>query len=162
MQRKQENKKIKNATPLDYDGVHFKSKLEVMCYKTLKEFGFNPLYEQKRYRVFLGFVPHVPFYTKNVFTRKNKNIHIVSRSTVKDFRKISPWDYTPDFYLEYNNYIIFIECKGFYNDVARYKNKLFRWLLEGMQQNDNSHQYEYWEIHTKKQLLDCIKHIADE
>lgn len=159
---KQVNKKIKNATPLDYDGMHFKSQLEVMCYKTLKELGFSPLYEQKKYQIFLGFVPHVPFYTKNTFTRKNKNINIVSGSTVVDFRKINPWDYTPDFYLEYNDYIIYIECKGFYNDVARYKSKLFRWFLEKTQQDDNNHKYEYWEIHTKKQLLDCIKHIVDE
>ena len=31
------NKKIQNACPLEYEEIKFKSKLEVMVYKTLKE-----------------------------------------------------------------------------------------------------------------------------
>ena len=40
-----ENKKIKNASPLEYDGISFKSKLEKMIYQTLKEQGFPVEYE---------------------------------------------------------------------------------------------------------------------
>lgn len=35
-----ENKKIINASPLEYDGIFFKSKLEKMAYQTLKEQDF--------------------------------------------------------------------------------------------------------------------------
>ena len=153
------NKKIKNATPLSYDGIAFKSKLEVMCYKVLKEQGFNPLYEQKHYTLFDSFIPNVPYYTKNTFKRKNKNIQVISPFTVIDNRKNTAWVYTPDLYFEYDNYIIIIEVKGFYNDVYRYKTKLFRYRLEQLQKEDTNHTYEYWEIHTKKQLLECISHI---
>ena len=31
------NKKVRNATILEYHGITFKSKLEVHCYKKLKE-----------------------------------------------------------------------------------------------------------------------------
>ena len=40
-----ENKKIKNATPREYDGIHFKSLLEVSIYKHLIAAGFHPKYE---------------------------------------------------------------------------------------------------------------------
>ena len=35
------NKKIKNATPFEYAGINFKSKTEVMAYKTFLEHGFE-------------------------------------------------------------------------------------------------------------------------
>lgn len=156
------NKKIANATPLTYNGIKFKSKLEVTCYKILNEGGLNPLYEERKYHIFEGFVPHIPFYTKNIFKKKNKNIEVVSNYTVRDNRGISSWVYTPDIYFEYGKYIIHVEVKGFYNDVARYKSKLFRWHLEKMQKDDPEHIYEFWEIHSKTQLLECIKHIKED
>lgn len=156
------NKKIVNATPLEYDGILFKSKLESACYKALKSQGLNPLYESKKYHLFEGFIPHVPFYTKNTFKRKNHNIQIISKYTARDDRKIKTWEYTPDFYFEYNDFIIHIEVKGQYNDVARYKNKLFRWYLEKLQKEDSKHIYEFWEVHTVSQLLECINHIKTE
>ena len=157
-----ENKKIKNAGACEYNGIKFKSKLEKQSYILLKQEGFNPEYEKRHYTIFEGFSPCVPFYTKNTFKRKNKNISIISSSTAIDSRKVLSWVYTPDLYFEYNNYIIHVEVKGFYNDVARYKMKLFKKYLEDLQEKDPNHIYEYWEIHTGKQLLECIKHIKAE
>lgn len=156
------NKKIANATITEYKGIKFRSKLETVCYRTLKEHGFNPIYEQKHYELMEGFTPSIPFYTKNIFKRKNCNIKVISDSTAVDNRKITSWIYTPDIYFEYEDYIIHIEVKGFYNDVARYKSKLFRMKLEKIQKQDPAHIYEFWEIHTKKQLMDCIKHIKND
>lgn len=156
-----ENKKIRNATPLEYDDIIFKSKLEVMCYKVLKEHGFTPLYEEKHFILFEGFSPNVPFYTKNIFKRKNKSIQVISPFTSIDNRKCTAWIYTPDLYFEYNNHIIIVEVKGFSNDVVRYKRKIFRYRLEQMQEEDKEHIYEFWEIHTKTQLLDCINHLKN-
>ena len=39
------NKKISNATELEYEGIKFRSKLEVYCYKRLKEEGLSFKYE---------------------------------------------------------------------------------------------------------------------
>ena len=39
------NKKIKGATTTCYNGIQFKSSLEVMIYKTLLQEGFHPKYE---------------------------------------------------------------------------------------------------------------------
>lgn len=155
------NKKVKNATPLAFDGINFKSKLEMECYKTLKDNGFSPLYECKHYTIFKGFIPKVPFYSKNIFKRKNKRVSVLSSYTAIDSRKVLSWVYTPDFYFEYKDYIIHVEIKGFYNDIARYKSKLFRWQLEEFQNNDPKHVYEFWEVHTKKQLIECINHIKE-
>lgn len=153
------NKKIINASPLSYNGIEFKSKLECLVYRTLMEEGITPEYEQRSFIIFRGFTPTVPFYTKNTFKRKNCNITKVSTATVIDWRKVKDWVYTPDFYFRYKDYTIFIEVKGYYNDIARYKSKLFRWQIDCRQKKDLSRKYEFWEIHTKKQLLDCISHI---
>lgn len=159
MQGLSNNRKIRNACPHEYGGIKFKSGLELTVYKVLLEGGYNPLYEQKTYPIFEGYSPSIPFLTKNTFSRKNCNIEVISSSTVLDKRKVTSWNYTPDFYIEYKNHIIFIEVKGYYNDVARYKQKLFRWKLEGIQEHDSEHVYEYWEIHTKKQLLECLNNL---
>ena len=45
------NKKVKNATPLDYDGVSFKSKLEMYCYKLFKENNIPVEYEKVKFQI---------------------------------------------------------------------------------------------------------------
>ena len=45
MTRKTENKKVKNATPCEADGISFKSKLERYTYLLLKGEGIAHLYE---------------------------------------------------------------------------------------------------------------------
>lgn len=151
-----ENKKIKNAHPKEYNGIKFKSQLEVMTYKTLTEQGFTPKYEKETYVLWDGFIPSVPFYTKNSFKRKNHNIEVISPSTVKDNRPPTNITYTPDITFDYNGKHIIIECKGMVNDVFPYKFKMFRKSLEQLQNKDN---IEVWEIFSKKQLLECIEHL---
>lgn len=160
MDRKQsENKKILNATPLEYDGITFKSKLEVTCYKVLKEKGVNPKYEGKIFTLWEGFSPTVPFYTKNSFKKGNYKLDLLSPKTAIDKRKVGAWHYTPDFYFIYGKFIIYVEIKGFSNDVYGYKRKLFRKLLEKLQKEDTEHQYEFWEIYSKVQLVECLEHL---
>ena len=66
-----ENKKIKNASPLEYDGISFKSKLEKMIYQILKENGFPVEYEPHKFVIWEGFRPTIPFYNKD----KKLNFH---------------------------------------------------------------------------------------
>lgn len=154
-----ENKKIKNARPKEYNGIKFKSQLEVMTYKTLLENGFTPKYEEETYILWDGFIPTVPFYTKNSFKRKNHNIEVISPFTVKDKRPPSNISYTPDVTFDYKDKHIIIECKGIVNDVFPYKFKMFRKSLETL---DNKDAVEVWEIFTKRQLLECIEHLKQE
>lgn len=141
-----ENKKIKNASPLEYDGISFKSKLEKMAYQTLKEQSFPVLYEPKKFIIWEGFRPNVPFYNKDASTRMLK----------MDSKKVIDISYTPDLMFEYNNHLIIIEMKGFENNTYPLKKKIFRKWLESNYPNSI-----YFEIFTKKQLLQAIDIIKN-
>lgn len=141
------NKKIKNATIKEYDNIEFKSNLEVMVYKTLKEEEFTPEYETKKYILWKGFKPTIPFYDKCKTTKELK----------LNTKKIIDTTYTPDFTFTYNNKFIIIEAKGKENDVFPIKKKLFRKYLE-----ENIANAIYFEIFNKKQLLQAIKIIKNE
>lgn len=141
-----ENKKIKNATPLTYNGIKFKSKLEVMCYKTLKENGFEPLYEGRVFTIWNGFRPSVPFYNRS---RKTKTLQL-------DKTKLRDVHYTPDFTFMVGDTLVIIEMKGLENDCFYLKKKMFRGFLEGM---PNA---MYFEIRTKKELLTAINIIKEQ
>ena len=93
------NRRVKNATPLVYDSIQFKSKLEVYCYRRLKECNILANYEPIKFVIQPG------------FTLFNE--------------KIRPITYTPDFVG--NNFII--ECKGMQTDTFKIKWKLFKYYL---------------------------------
>lgn len=143
---KAENKKVINATPTEYNGIKFKSLIEVMVYKTLLQYGFEPQYEPITYIIWSGFRPTIPFYTRNDKTKQQ----------ILNLRKLVDVTYTPDFYIEYEGLKIIIEAKGFENDVWPYKFKMFRHLLE---QQPDKDKYLIFEIFTKKQLLEAIEII---
>lgn len=136
-----ENKKIKNATPLKYHGISFKSKLEKMTYQVLRESGFPVEYEPVKYTVWEGFRPTVPFYNKDKITRELK----------LDNKKIISIHYTPDFSFSWKGHLIIIECKGIENNCFYLKKKMFRKWLE-----NNIPKSIYFEVYTKKQLLQAI------
>lgn len=138
------NKKVRNATPKEYNGIHFKSTIETMVYRTLLEHGFDPQYEKVKYILWEGIRPTVPFYT-----RKGKN-------NEPNMKKMINITWTPDFYMEYNGLKIIIEVKGKSNDVFPYKLKMFRKLLEGYKDKEK---YLIFEIFTKTQLLQAIEVI---
>lgn len=139
------NKKVVNATPEEYSNIRFKSKIEVMVYKTLLQHGFKPEYETHTYTIWEGFKPTVPFYTRNK-----------AKATILNLKKLINITYTPDFYIEYEGLKIIIEVKGSTNDVFPYKFKMFRWHIENMPDKDN---YLIFEIFTKRQLLESIEII---
>lgn len=139
-----ENKKIINASPLEYDGISFKSKLEKMVYQTLKEADFPVEYEPHKYIIWEGFKPSVPFYNEDKITRMLK----------QESKKIRAITYTPDLSFIHNGYLIIIEAKGFEDSVFPLKKKMFRKWLE-----ENYPKSIYFEIYTKKQLLQAINII---
>lgn len=139
------NKKIKNATTLEYDGIQFKSKLEKMVYSTLKDKGFPVKYEPEKIVIFKGFKPTIPFYDKNSATKLLK----------LQMKKLIDVTYTPDFMFEHHGHTIIIEVKGFINDTFPIKKKLFRAWLEDHPESI------YFEIYSKKQLLQAIEIINE-
>ena len=138
------NKKIKNATQNTVDGINFKSRLEAIIYKILKEKGFDPKYEPFKFTIWEGYRATVPFYDRNLNTgllRCNK-------------KKLIDITYTPDFCFEYKNLFVIIEAKGMENDVFPIKKKIFRKYLETWKKP-----VIYFEIYSKKQLLQAIEII---
>ena len=139
------NKKVKNATVIEYNGIAFKSKLEAAFYRILLQAGFEPQYERRTYLLWKGCKPTVPFYTKD---RKTKLLKL-------DKTKLRNMTYTPDFTFNYNGRLIIIEAKGKENDTYPLKRKLFRRLLE-----DCTHDNPlFFEVFTQKQLLQAIEII---
>ena len=116
------NKKIKQATEIDYDGIHFKSKKEKEAYIILKESGLNPEYEPDKAVLFEGFKPSHPWFLNGVpqLTKSGKP------------KKLIDWNYTPDFKISLNDYTAYIEIKGYPNDVYPYKRKLFLGLINNL------------------------------
>lgn len=139
-----ENKKIKNASKSTFNGIEFKSKLELSFYKTLLEAGFRPEYEQHKFVLFDGFKPTIPFFNRSKRGKVFK----------QDMTKIRDITYTPDFTISYKGVLFIIEAKGIENDTFPLKKKLFRYLLEHLKIPS-----VYFEVHTKKELLQVIKII---
>ena len=140
-----ENKKIKNARETTFNGITFKSKLEESFYKTLLQAGFSVNYESLKFTIIDGFTPTVPFYNRSK-----------SRVFRKDMAKVRAITYTPDFTFTYNGTLFIIEAKGIENDVFPLKRKLFRRFLESMEMP-----CIYFEVHTKKELLQVIDIIHE-
>ena len=94
-----QNKKVRNATPLVYDGIQFRSKLEAYCYKKLIQNNIKADYEKNKYVLIEKF----KFQEKTIL----------------------PITYTPDFVGD--GFII--ECKGCMNETFPIKFKLFKRYL---------------------------------
>lgn len=140
-----QNKKIKNATSIEYDGISFKSKLELTIYKTLKEEGLDPHYECNKFILQEGFKLSKPFWCKGLpYTNKNG-----------ENKKVIAITYTPDFTVEYGKNILFIECKGFQNDSYPIKRKLFLNEIDGI-----PNMY-FMEVYSKKDLLESLKQFKE-
>lgn len=99
-QKKKKEGKVRNATPTEYDGIKFRSKLEMYTYKKLREARINVDYEQHRFELLPAFVA----------------------LSGKKYRAMT---YLPDFVGK--NFII--ECKGYCTDTWPLRKKLFEYAL---------------------------------
>lgn len=95
-----ENKKVRNAKEVEYNGVHYRSKLEASCAKVFNDLGIAVEYEKHSYEL----IPKRKYL--------NEVFHAVT--------------YTPDFVGE----SFIIECKGFPNDRWPIIKKLFIQYIE--------------------------------
>lgn len=145
-----ENKKVKNAQTHEYEGILFKSKLEMKTYIALSIEGFNPEYEKHTYHLQDSKLFPTPHYAPY----KDRKIHKLVWGLNK--YKIMGLKYTPDFTFNVGDKLIIIEVKGYSNDRYPYQKKLFfKWLEKN---NPNS---AFFEIHNEKQLKAAIEIIKD-
>ena len=144
-----ENAKVINATPCSYNGIDFKSKLEMNIYKAIESEGYTPLYEPITFTIWNGFKPRIPFYKKNKSSRK----------MALENTKIRDITYTPDIIFYAGTRMILVEVKPDYeNDVFPYKKKLFRRFLETQFEGiSEEHMPIYVQVGTIKHLKDFIK-----
>lgn len=151
------NKKVRNATVTREGNIKFKSILEKSVYNTLLNNGFEPEYEPITFTLIDGFTCKTPFYDKETDRQFNKRREKGDRSFRKLVKKrevIQGIRYTPDFHIRYKDLDIYIEAKGFENDVFYIKKKLFLRYLDMKGVNA-----VYFEIYSKAQLLQAIEII---
>lgn len=158
------NRKIRNATVCKTGNLTFKSQLEKSVFNTLQQSGFNPQYEPETHVLWDGFMPVTPFYDKESDTQQKKRLEEGSTSKskilVEKTGKITGIRYTPDFYFRYGELDVYIETKGFENDVFYIKKKMFRHYLDKKFNLTGQHSI-FFEIYTKKHLLQAIQIIKD-
>lgn len=145
------NKKIINAEAQTYDGIKFKSKLEVRCYKILKEAGIPFEYEKIKFVLQKGFYltdSNVLYYCP----KKEK----LGNGLEFHARKFTDITYTPDFVVTTANTTILIDVKGYRNDVYLYKLKL---LLNMLMKKNDGRRYVFYEPHTIAQMNGMVEDI---
>lgn len=143
------NKKVRNATPLEFSGIKFRSNLEVYCYKQLLKITIDVVYEGWKEVLQHKFIPRV-----HVFEASKKTNDMTLNKLVREIT------YTPDFYLKtwntekkmYN--YIFIETKGMQNDAYPIKKKLF---LQNFQEGVAD--IYFFEPRNQRQVDQCIEII---
>lgn len=159
-----DNKKIRNATKCKVNNITFKSQLEKSIYNTLLEAGIKPQYEPRTYELWEGFTPITPFYDKETDNQHTKRLEggdsVKHKILVIKNSRITGIRYTPDFYFKYGKLDVYIEAKGAENDVFYIKKKLFRRYLDNQYLNNKQHSI-YFEIYSKKQLLQAIDIIKE-
>ena len=80
----EENKKVKNATKIEYDNIKFRSILEKDCYILLKEGGLEFEYEKHKFVLCEGFYPPDSLLIYDVFKpRKQKRIFGLKKIVLK-------------------------------------------------------------------------------
>ena len=125
---KTKNVKVKNASICEYDGVVFKSKLELFCYKQLQLNNIPFIYQPEKTILLESFKTDFKCYESQGKIHRDK-----SKAIIKDTRKFDLAEnnreisYTPDFIGVDNNWII--ETKGFANDSFSMRWKLFKSVL---------------------------------
>lgn len=145
----EENKKVKNTRKGEYDGIKFRSNLEIICYKKLIEAGFKPQYEA------------FPFVLLENFKLKRVLFYAPVKGGFSLYpRRIMSMTYTPDFYFEYKGHHILFDTKGQPNETYPLKKK---WFLKQLEETSEAtgNKYIFFEPHNQRQILESISIIKN-
>lgn len=138
--KKPGNKKVRNATPMEANGIKYRSKLELYMSNRLTEANIDFEYETTKFILQDKF----EFPNDSYESYKSKGVKYYGLVTPK----IRPITYLPDFINHKERWII--EVKGFANDAFPLKWKMFKDLLK----NDN---YTLFKPSTQKQVKETIE-----
>lgn len=115
------NKKVRNATSIEKDGIKYRSKLELYTATRLDEAGIKTDYEKHKFTIQEKFTYDAEMYEphkvkgEKVFLPVSQNVRAIT--------------YTPDFVNLDLGFII--EVKGYANDVFPIKWKMFKNHVNG-------------------------------
>ena len=151
-----QNKKVKNAKEHEYDGVKFKSGLELFAYKTLKELDIPFIYQPDKTVLLPSFKIDFHCYEDigKIYRDENKKI-IKSTKRFDLINAVREISYTPDFMAIDGSWII--ETKGFSNDAFPLRWKMFKAFLMS-----NGYKGILMKPENQKEVLECIKLIQDD
>lgn len=147
------NKKIKNATTVEYAGISFRSTSEKNMYKKLISLGITPEYEPDHFILLEKITPSKAWYIDGIpVNTKSKNPETGKMDILTDKpQSLQDWEYTPDFKIKMGDLIFYIEAKGFPNDLWPYKRKMF---LHYIQKLPNTY---FFEVHSTRGLLTSVE-----
>jgi len=116
-----ENRKVRNATACEADGMSFRSRLEAAIWKRLRAAGYDPQYEPDTVELQAAFRPSHPWYMDGEpqVTKKGECVAVKALT------------YTPDFKVDADGVTWYIEAKGWGNDRFPLKRKLFIKAIDG-------------------------------
>jgi len=114
------NKKVRNAEKIFYDNIQFQSKLELHCYKKLKEAGLDFEYEPQSFEL----IPKFEYESQCVESYKKGSKWLFGDKS----KIVRAMTYKPDFVNLKDGWII--ECKGHPNEIFPVKWKLFKYYLK--------------------------------
>lgn len=166
MKKQSKNKKIRNATSSKVKSITFKSQVEKMIYRTLMDNGIKPDYEAYTFTLWDGFNPITPFYDQETDVQQEKRSveagseRKLPKMLVLKSAPVIGIRYTPDFYFRKGDLDVWIEVKGIENDVFYIKKKMFRKFLDNRFKKEGIKSI-FFEIYTKRQLLQALKIIDD-
>lgn len=141
-----ENRKIIGATEVEFNGIKFRSKKERDIYKYLLSINITPDYEPMSVKIWDRDKFSVPYYDR------------YGKKFMRITRKPTMVKYTPDFVFDYGIYKVILEVKGFKNDVAPYKIRMFRDWLEGTQCMSTA-KYCYAVVYTIKDVKTLLEDL---
>ena len=145
--KKKDKRRVRNAEESVYDGIKFRSNLELFTYKQLKKNKIKFSYEEHRFNLIESFK-----YTPDCWQKGKKK---KQTTFVKAQKNIKNTTYLPDFCNLEDNWII--ECKGLKTDVFVLKWKLFKKYLK-----NNNLQYKLYMPSNLSQVLETIKLIKND
>ena len=149
------NKKVIGAKKHIYNNITFDSKLEISCYQCLIDNGIQFEYNAHTATLFEKFRLESVRYFQAMYSKK-KLIGYGEYKTKKDEKQsFTSITYTPDFKIEVDNYLIFIETKGNSNDVYPYKRKIFLNYLDNEAKLTGKKIY-FFEPRNNKQIKESI------
>lgn len=126
-----------------YNGIDFKSNLEVYTYKMIESIGLKPRYEEDTYTILEKYKLPFLFYKSS----PKKEDMFISQNMLQ-------MKYTPDFVDDSLKFII--ECKGYANEAFPLRLKFFfKYMID-----NGMSDYDYYMPKNKKQvnqMIDIIK-----